>query len=188
MSLKSKKMFVSFALGISYIFFANNVKAEENKVNSIERFSIEAGGGLNLVLPFAHAKIGYILPTEKNNLQVIGEYSFLNLGMSLTQFQSFYLGVNYYLNEKQFFNPFISASIMSGFHLEGTDIRNPNVKINSSYKGETLFAGIGSDFMLNKNIGISTLINFALVSREVDLNRFSYINGIRPEVNLKVCF
>lgn len=164
--------------------FATQVKAEEKEY--VERFSIEVGTGVNIFLPFFHAKVGYLLPTEKNNIQIKGEYSFINVSITSLMPRTASIEVNYYLNEKSLFNPFFNIGLWGGGNFEGKDIYGRNVK--AAYSLTALSVGIGTDLLISKNFGFSTQINVLPVAWDHQINTIKGGFNIRPEVNLKLLF
>lgn len=164
--------------------FATQVKAEEKEY--VERFSIEGGTGVNIFLPFFHVKIGYLLPTEKNNIQIKGEYAFINAAITSIMPRSASLEVNYYFSEKSWFNPFLNLGLWGAGNFEEKDIWGRNIK--ASYSLTALSAGIGTDLMISKNFGFSTQINVLPVAWDHQINTIKGGFNIRPEVNLKLLF
>lgn len=185
-----KNYFVKKLFYLSIILlspFMNDLSSNAEELNNqkkedIKRFSIEGGLGLNFFLPFAHARLGYIIPTEKNSIQLTLEYAFKNAAMSFSESQAFLLGVNYYFRDRNWFNPFLSAGVLSSFYLPS------KVSNFTSYSGETLCLGIGSDIMFTENFGISGMVNFSTLYRDNQSNNIGFSFAPRPEINIKVAF
>lgn len=158
----------------------------ENESDTIERFSIQGGLGVNVFLPFAHVKASYLLPTKDNNIQITGEYSFLNAAMSTVPLKSFSIGANYYFTERKGFNPFLSGGIFGMFNTADTDFIT-KAPVQAKYLGTALYFGIGTDLMITDNIGLSGEVNILPVFYNTD-NGFQGGFNVRPEVNLKFAF
>lgn len=160
-----------------------NVKDESD---SIERFSIQGGLGVNVFLPFAHVKASYLLPTKDNNIQITGEYSFLNAAMSTVPLKSFSIGANYYFTERKGFNPYINAGVFGMFNTADTDFISKK-QVPAKYLGTALYFGIGTDLMITDNIGLSGEVNILPVFYNTD-NGFQGGFNVRPEANIKFAF
>lgn len=142
-----------------------------------KRFSIEVGGGLNIIMPYFNTRFGYLLPTSNNNIEVFASYNRVsslnpnNLGNMFT------LGGKYYFRNKEMFRPFFKA----------------DVGVNKYALGDSqpflFLAGFGSDVMFNDTLGLSFLLETGMGG---NINGISISNGLglslRPELNFKIKF
>lgn len=161
------KRFIQYALLTSIITLSISpiVNAEEQK--NFKAISAEIGGGLNLVLPFAHIKGAYRLPVLDNKLDIYADYSFLNVPFGKTEenqsvnnfkTQYFITGFNYYFNkERTMFSPYVGIGLAS-------IINFPDAKEPFSFGGFGGIANIGTDLMFNECWGMSGAINFFFAS------------------------
>lgn len=132
---------------ISTITISNPAIAQEN----VKRFSLEVGGGLDVILPFVSAQVSYRLPVMNDKVAVFADYSPINLLGESAPMQSSIVGMKYYFNEtvlKSYFD--LGAGI--GFRygvapVPGHDTSNLLVPV--------IIAGIGTDLMVTDNFGIS---------------------------------
>lgn len=140
------------------------------------RYSVEAGAGLNGVLPFFRAKLGWRLPLPEHPLETYLDYSFWNLGQSPALLQVGLLGVKYYLPQAGQIHPFLGLNMGMTYLIGGPVVGNPGFVDPTSMMGWVLQGGAGLDLMMNEQLGFSSALYFG----------YPFI--VRPELNLRWAF
>lgn len=164
-------IFAGFAL-LVMIIGASPVQAKN--LQKVEySYSIEAGTGLNGVLPFFHAKLGWHLPLSDYAMETYLDYSFWNLGQSPAFLQLGLLGLKYYLPEMGQIYPFLGLNTGISYVIGGPVVGNPGFVDPTSMMGWVLQAGAGVDLMMNEHLGFSGALYLG----------YPFI--VRPELNLR---
>ena len=150
---------------------------EASSETKVERFGIEAGMGLNLILPFFHTKFSYRLPVLKDQVDLFLDYTFFNTAPVGTTWQQIPLfGSKYYFQTSGDIRSWAGAALGYSFLVGGPVVGNDGTVDITTFQGVVAQAGVGMDQMFNDNFGLSSAIYI------------SYPMGIRPEINFKVAF
>jgi hypothetical protein len=150
--MKTKIALGLITLVTAFNFFASGAMGQEEQ-KDIKRFSLEVGGGYNVIFPFFHASTSYRLPVMNDSLAVFVHYSPINIIGFPAPLQAFYAGVKYYdPTDSYYFN--IGAGV--GFRSGATSMigHNTNDFINPAF-----VVGIGRDLKITDNLGITLEIN-----------------------------
>lgn len=134
------------------------VKAEEE----IRRVSFKTSAGFYLIMPYYQIEGNYLLPSEKNNIELSASISNLNLPLSSLGFNG-----KYYFNKEETFQ---------NYGVLGAKIFDNCMYNNCVGKNGVVLSpliGIGSDLMFSKNIGLNLELNGILFAFVMPMPDFS---------------
>ncbi|PIQ25879.1 hypothetical protein COW36_22345 [bacterium (Candidatus Blackallbacteria) CG17_big_fil_post_rev_8_21_14_2_50_48_46] len=165
-------------LAAFFVFGTSPAHAETQNAAPPEHhpFSLEAGAGMNGVLPFFHAKMGWRLPGLDEKLETYLDYSFWNLGQSPAMLQVVLLGGKYYFQPMGQIHPFVGLNAGLTYLVGGPVVGNPGFVDPTSMMGWVLQAGGGIDLMMTDHFGFSGAVYLG------------YPFWVRPELNLRWAF
>lgn len=152
-----------------------------------QRWSLEAGIGANVLIPYLSTRLTYRLPVLQNQIDVFLEAQPFNpviAGSTGLIAQELGLGGRYYFATEGGFRPY--ATLLTGLNFTLTDqptgvgTTRPAGLIAPPF----LYIGAGADFMWNEHWGL----NLQLLGGAGGIIYIPQGIGIRPEVNLKYVF
>lgn len=151
-----------------------------SEFDAIKRFALEAGAGVNVILPFLNLRGTYRLPTLEDKLDVFVGFQPVVANYHIQQ--GLEAGARYYFMNTGWFQPYATAS--AGFHfsvMSSTigDAANPQpgTVMGPGVRDFYLTGGLGADFMFNEAVGLNT-----------QLLGTTLLGALRPEINLKLKF
>lgn len=175
--LKRSKKLISLSLLISSFACTPALAETESLPAEQARFSIEAGVGIELIVPYFKTRVAYRLPFFDDRLDVLLDYSpHVYHPSTYYDSQVLMIGSRYYFQTQGWFQPYAVAQTGVMFHLAAPGIAGGG-PIEPGIHDFMLQAGVGIDLMPMPNLGLNAQIT-------------SGLGGwlLRPELNLKVAF
>jgi hypothetical protein len=179
-----KKMLKKITLIMS-LFMTLALPSQANafpETDSVKRFSIETGIGLNIFSGFLQAKVSYALPFNNNKFDIYFSHS-LNGGIYTPAMQMSSLGGRYYFSDNRGQLPAFSNLPFMSVNVGVLYVHSPMVTDNTVTT--VISAGFGDDLRISDNFEVSGAVYAGV---PISTQPFLFPFYLRPEINLKFRF